>query len=789
MGQGGKSPWGKIGLKAIGKLVILALFIGMVVLGIAEPLFGEVVLPWMLLLFPFILFLFRRAIIKALTADIFVAMLLPYLIVAFVVSLPTPESLVGSGISDPTILIDLIHHPRFLGLMLVLMLGLRPTMAPIIFLAKKCLPKLFDDLTPFPQSAFNEMNMRPILQPTPGFDIGLRYGVAFLATLSCVLLPCYLVWAAFFWIQWVMGGAMILILGVFPCSLLGTVLAVNGPLRGWVIGLLTGAWREPALSAGEWRVHIIDEMRVERFIKNCSQGGLLREERGDLVLSAGGKTWRISLDAISEIKPLRRTSFLQYVLSPTYRLFNRPVRLRWRVVEDGQEVAHSVLLVTRSGWGFGAGLRRDRRLAAALEAWQTGMIGLETSRERSSAGPGSLVAALFLAMGLLTPWAHNFLIVNWIRMGHWPPRVAVRDFVPVNSLLIPSIDALTPGTVLCESGRMDGFFPMLVNVNPYSGHLRPVTTWASWFDVPVVPSYPGECTHILAPSSYAYLGCFLIPPKLSLVQLSDPRFAPFVDQVVDVKTGRHKDIHSIPKESNKAVSLAFFRGEKIFYTSWVRHRYEVGLRYSWIEADIGWIDVEHDQRHPLGQLKIESIGEGQLTPVFFPDGRHVLYAWNVIDIDTGTAHPLEPITRPDFLSSCYGLSDTFTSGRCLCQGVTLYDANWLNKPFPRKERKEIWEIDPVTAKRRTIQLPENTTLVSADGDRWLIKARHEVKDSSGTATRRVTGSFSLFNPKTSKVRPLFIETNWASRFLVRGRDEILEYAGKNVWNRRVIPPE
>ena len=97
--------------------------------------------------------------------------------------------------------------------------------------------------------------------------------------------------------------------------------------------------------------------------------------------------------------------------------------------------------------------------------------------------------------------------------------------------------------------------------------------------------------------------------------------------------------------------------------------------------------------------------------VFFPGGRHVLWGGHVLDLEKGTLRSVEFVgERPGPYLTVR--NSAFIFG---------HRHRWAQDSDPQSTWKAVWETDPETgpAKRIAI-LPEDSELISADGDRWLL---------------------------------------------------------------------
>lgn len=108
--------------------------------------------------------------------------------------------------------------------------------------------------------------------------------------------------------------------------------------------------------------------------------------------------------------------------------------------------------------------------------------------------------------------------------------------------------------------------------------------------------------------------------------------------------------------------------------------------------------------------------------------------------------------------------------------------------------REVWEFDPQTAERRVIALPRDTILLSADGERWLLRDDRWL--SSGgmydpSEKPQTTMTLSLFHPASGRTRKLCTMEKEGNRWigLAPGRDEVLIYSQKNGLKTIRIPPE
>lgn len=494
-----------------------------------------------------------------------------------------------------------------------------------------------------------------------------RLAADFITNVSCVILPWPLVWAAIFWSQWALTGTVWLyafFLSI-PMCVAASGLALASPLKSWLAVLFYAAWRNKTPTDAR-PVQIIDELRFARLMRRVSRQGWLRADPEGLTLGAAGQTWRIPHQAIVNIALLERTSFLSFLVSPIGRFAARPVRLTWRAEEQGVPVLHSVLLAPRAARGFLGNLRSDRRFAATLLAWRErpDASPIQSLSPRPSAlarlAPAlrPATATLFVLVCLAAPFLHNHLIMTRIRTGQWRPHPKLMaEYRPAYPFIgfLPSRDAIDPSAFVCTGDPL----PLLdfggPDRRPYNRSFEHIFRYdarrASLETVALggfvkFLSFPGAPTHVLMLHAHSDLQTVTLPVNFDYMN-EDSKLDRFPHQVIELATGRQTEIRSLTDalRSNRRSQFALF-GDRLFY-AFATYNSDYSSEKHSLDAEYGWVDASRDRRHALGRLKIGDFDYAAINPepVFFPDGRHVLYAWQVIDCQTGETRPVIPAVK------------------------------------------------------------------------------------------------------------------------------------------------
>lgn len=673
-----------------------------------------------------------------------------------------------------------------------------------------------------------------------------------LALSCCIIAPWVLIWIGAFWAQWGLIGTIRLdwTLWITLLSLLASALAMASPLGGWVYGLFSQAWLKPVAPEGAWPILVIDEASRAGWLGRAAHDGSLRMDGERLELRVGRKDWTIGRDAVLEIAPAGWTQKILFQTMFAWRSLVRPVRLRWWTREGEQLVEHRLLLAAQ-GAGALSAWRADGRLAEAMKDWREDLSPWPVE-STSPKNRRLMFAAGFVATALFLPLLHNHLILTKLRTNAWPPMAHSKSAGKPAPYLSATNEAVNPqamyASVVATRPSHNDFGPSRVSdepvsfsvigrINPFPTGFQPVAMLASmdW----LAANGPGEPTHLFRQYANCWLNTALIP-TLTTDYLNRTNHHLWPDQVLDLRTGRTWDIRCLPIDFEQAPHrFAIYQGETLFYSrekdlheqtrdpatggcQWVRST----------EADFGWVDVKADTRHPLGKLRISEKGRPEMDPVFFPGGRHVLYAWRVVDIKTGQITPIERPKSDEWAVGYISLwGDVFTRGQRLAiqvntsrqikvqikDGVQVstttlkkddpnsylgvmvepsdfgeYKPLFTGTSYRTQEQWEIWELDPASTQVKRIALPESMRLISADQNRWLLREnrpRPLTKDEQRHRAKpyRYTHHFHLLDATTGRTRSLSIQQTIQNIMLVKGRNEALVYDESGSWSTIALP--
>ena len=626
-------------------------------------------------------------------------------------------------------------------------------------------------------------------------------------TIVCIFGAPAIVAPVSFWVQWLLSGTadiFVLLSYYMAALLLGMVLGLDG-MGTWMRELFTGAlFRRPLGPDERFPVLIMEESLSAEIFGMDARRGSLRVEGNALVVETRKGRWRIEPSRVVGIQRAGLDATVQMMSQERFLL--RPIKILWEG-EDG--CLRGLYVASRGGWTVRRNLRLDRQLFQMLETWRRdgGVPGLA----QVSLGPrrlGPAMAALFLLLAITAIPVHNRLISDYIRTGklHPPPWVKPGDYLLPDASLL-SVEAVRPGPFLCMEMVHGSVLEMRWwIVARVGGEARPCPPGPL-----LVPSQPGDVTHVLQ-TQYATLELMMLPS-------GKRRGNQWPPQIISMETGQTRDLLSFPEKGRRDSSAALYKDEKVFYSYRAEDR-------SGAPVEIGWVDVPKDQYHSLGQIRVPDLGTSTYPgcstppPAFFPGGRQVLYSWSVIDLETGENRPVArpAALEPEGLS--FWRSDVFSAGNRLRLRVrppsrvtssTLESAMYLRTPSSAVQTTRtttlVCEIDPVSAKAEVIDsLPTSVTLLSADGNRWLVHepvpgsrqparvggesappAGEATSSSSELALVRIAPApripkeyvLKLYDHDTRTSNTLFVAPGGTYYRLVAGRAELLVWSAEN----------
>jgi len=595
------------------------------------------------------------------------------------------------------------------------------------------------------------------------------------AQVTVMLLTATAVMAAVFWLQWLTTGVINIELQIIAPAyglLLGILLYLI-PLRGWIWKLIRVLPPEPSPPPGAHRVSVL-EPDVPPLTPTPRTRAWVKEEAGVLTLALGRRQWLIRPEQVERLAcPSWHSHF--WDINFGERALGRPIELAWRD-EDG--VSHLASLISRAGWSFGHDRRLDRALFKALERWRAGAHAEAHAGNDSDAPeaatiaslptgrrwPAPLWASLFLLCGFALPFLHNYLLMSRVRTGRWLPPASLQPQHPIRPVW-PHVETVYPASQLYiesnTAGENAGLLMRFWLNNPMVD--KPRILGGIDYAL-IIPAHPGPQRYLLR-YSWTFLPVCHIPAR------TQPRNPDFPPQLIDTATGQATDLPNLPSAIDRSV-LAMSGGGRIFFASQTTFP-------NIHERGIGWLDGIGGAAHSLGNIPATE----DCPSVFFPDGRHVLYSWQVIDLMTGKRQPVQkPAMHGMTPINIFGNSvfastaDTFAAGNRLRLRMRYEDKTTTTGPGTNGRITEIWEIDPASAQCKVIRhFPPSVSLCSADGDRWLL-------------TENVAGHpdeimLKLFDQRTGLSRVIRRERCQESYALIAGTPFMISFSEKEGWRR------
>lgn len=616
--------------------------------------------------------------------------------------------------------------------------------------------------------------VRPVRRTHREASVRLAGKIVLAVAIAAVMIFCVqrLVAAGWFWLHWLavdttesgwivsLGFCYKMHLPQYVGVWIG-VLLLFSPLYGWLWRLALLPIPQAGLEAGACPVFVGDAVGGWPGQFLLLNRGSIREANGDLMISLGRRQWTIRRDqviAVSRRGFFRPTDWLGHCMSPRTAW----TELAWM---DDEGTAHGVKLRPRAaGWGW----RGGRALREALEAWRS---GAETNRiaawPRGRGWSAPALGLMFLIAGAALPLLHNELLIDKIFGGKWhSPSAAVRPAkIPgPPPMWFQRIRAYQPGVqLLYEPGELSKESDRYWRGDPLAGKFvraRPAELWYS--------------------SSYSW-------PDANEVLLNSDPFGS--ELFIAPRFGRyvHRRIYLIATDSFTEVAImdpyrwldacALYRNERIAFV--FRDDGESTLPYRF-----AWADLKGGKIH-----RMHAVNSARL--IFFPGGRYVLLNGNVVDLDHGTQREIEAPAKYDSLKIGYG--EPFPSGDRLrlCsrgeQDIPTTASAAVRATWRPIVKQFIVEIDPVTARLREIaSFPEDTRIISADGDRCLIR------ETTTTSQREEIYIYKLYDCATGKAREVtrlpaqqaFQQYHYIS--LIAGTTKIIEFWQGKGWRQRDI---
>jgi len=517
-----------------------------------------------------------------------------------------------------------------------------------------------------------------------------------------------LVASGIFWIHWMLYGIPSpTTFGLWKlCGVLAGFALLLSPMQSWLEKLVSGRWCQ--WNPGQLEVGAL-EGGIDRRAAPFGGAGraVLKTEGPAILLEPGKRRHRIVPSQVTHLERRNLNPKLKNRLLVRY--FGRLIFLSWSG-EDGHQ--RSVFLKVLDGLVSGRNGRREQHLFEALQNWRR--EGKELDLSLSATQPtrlGPLLAAVFIAVCLLAVGLHNYLIGHYVRTGRLTPPARVQPaFPPCPDWYLYAVEAVPPGPLLGSTDEWgdDARFESWI-YDPQTRRWRypqaMVTTYA-------IPSQPGGVTHIL---QYDY---FLL--NAMRFSFEDHGRTPWPPQVISLQTGLGRDLTSLPRFSADHTAAALYKDEKVFYAVPLTdspHKVPGSATVKMV-CDIGWVDARRDVRYPLGQFVLEKAAKSfsiysPPPAVFFPGGRFVLFGQTVVDLETGARREAVFPTPGKMGYAPFSANGVFPMGNRL--RIRILQSGWP------KILTEVLEVDPVLARVEIIdQLPLGASLLSADGDRWLI---------------------------------------------------------------------
>jgi hypothetical protein len=595
-----------------------------------------------------------------------------------------------------------------------------------------------------------------------------------------------------FWVQWLLWGtaSFLIVLGFYFAALALGIVFWLGSMGKWMRELFTGAlFRMPLRSDERFPTLIMEESLSAETFGMDSRRGSLRVEGNALVVETRKDRWRIEPSRVVEIQ--RAGLDATVVMMSQERFLLRPIKILWEG-EDG--CLRGLYVASRGGWTVRRNLRLDRQLFQMLETWRRD--GGVPALAQLSLGPrrlGAALAAVFLILTIFLIPIHNKLVGDYLRTGKLLMPSWVKPGARLGPVSVLSAQAIEPGPVLCADRFRDMLcIPRCWTKDFATGQIRPFASLSF-----PIPSFPDGGPHVLQVDHRFPWELMLLPPG------KRGKAPDWPARLYSLETGRGRDIRSFPQEGRWNTSAALYKNERIFYT--YRKDYQGKS-----PVEMGWIDARKDECHPLGQLAGPETqnatfpaGASVLPLAFFPGGHRVLCGWNLVDLESGECRL---VSRPAGIEprgfSLYG-ADVFPAGdrlRLRVRPPSRVTSSTLESapPYLRlissavqtsRTTTLVCEIDPVTAQAEVIDtLPTSVTLLSADGNRWLVSeqvagAGSPALGSAGSAPGVLESAESqkrrilkLYNHDTRTSETLFEALPGAFYRLVAGRPELLVWS-------------
>lgn len=555
-------------------------------------------------------------------------------------------------------------------------------------------------------------------------------------------LACYI---TLFWFRWLTAGVTDLeqlSSVVVNAALCGLVLYAL--MRCWVWKSLSGGWLSRRKPKHSWRVLVTDPGGHSSF-QDYGKTAVLAAEDDRIRLAFSRGCAIIDRSDITTVGP--GSAWRRLLASGLRRMRCYPTRIDW-TTSDG--VSHSVLLTSEAGWTFGRDRKLDRDLRRALQSWRAG----DHSCLRATRSPGPVLVAplmtlAFLVVGLALPFIHNDLVYNKLRTLTWRPPAAIQPqgyprphvmtSMPPGAPAIATLPAFGGKQLQTWTFRPDTCAYSLLSAMPLLG----------------TASTPEPSTHLLFGPEFLLMG--MVPPG----RRGSGGESPY--QVLSLRDLCTSEA-AIPTSIRDSYPGSFwsrsalFRDERFYYERAAEH----GGR------ETGWVDLRTGAVHPPGMARETT--SSRIQPIFFPDGRHVLDQWAVVDLDTG--HQCNVIL-PESMQTrqIVWVARSTAVGDALRIVATSIPEHASGNV---EARQDIWDISPASGRVDVVYtMSPRTSLCAIDGERWLMQQAGE---------RKGDYTLLLHDHATSQTRRVDVKTT-GTHYLLTGQNQMLTLNEEKGWSK------